>query len=75
MQIAAFEQIAISQAPQCGWKSITALLAAGVIERALDELRRDAMGPYKVVLFAVPLPVHMQWCDWCSEQPKNQAVK
>lgn len=68
----AFEQIAISQPPQCGWRSIDALLKAGVIERGKDDVRRDAMGFYRIPHFFVPLIVHMQWCDWCSEQPENQ---
>lgn len=70
-QRAAFEQIAINQPPQCGWKSIDALLKAGVIERGPDDTRRDAMGVYHIPNFFVPLPVHMQWCAWCSEQPEN----
>ena len=65
----AFEQIAINQPPQCGWKSIDALLNAGVIERGEDDTRRDAMGVYHIPNFFVPLPIHMQWCAWCSEQP------
>lgn len=74
VQIAAFEQIAISQSPQCGWKSIDALLKGGVIERGQDDTRRDAMGVYTIPNYFVPLPVHMQWCDWCSEQPENQEL-
>lgn len=66
----AFEQIAINQPPQCGWKSIDALLKAGVIERGKGDIRRDAMGTYEIPNFYVPLPVHMQWCAWCSEQPE-----
>ena len=74
VQIAAFERIAINQLPQCGWKSIDALLKAGVIDRGEDEVRRDAMGVYRIPNFFVPLGVHMQWCDWCSEQPENRDV-
>lgn len=67
----AFEQIAINQHPQDGWRSIDALLKAGVIEKVEGEKRRDAMGVYEIPRFNVPLSVHMQWCEWCSEQPDN----
>ena len=68
-QIAAFEQIAINQQPLCKWVTIDALLNAGVIERGEDEIRRDAMGVYNIPNFFVPLSIHHQWCQWCSEQP------
>jgi hypothetical protein len=71
-QIEAFERIAISQPPQCGWKSIDALLKASVIERGPDDTRRDAMGIYHIPNFYVPLAIHWQWCEWCSEQPEIQ---
>lgn len=68
-QIAAFEAIAINQTPQNGWNSIDKLIERGVIERGPSETRRDAMGIYTIPSFLVPLPVHAQWCEWCSEQP------
>lgn len=68
----AFEAIATNQTPQCGWKSIDALLKAGVIERGGSEKRRDALGTYEIPSFSVPLPVHMQWCEWCAEQPGEE---
>jgi hypothetical protein len=66
----AFEQIAVNRLPQCGWRSIDALLKKGLIERGPDDKRRDAMGVYGVPSFFVPLPIHAQWCQWCSEQPE-----
>ena len=38
-----FEQIAINQPPQCGWKSIDALLKAGVIERGKKDAVPDLL--------------------------------
>ncbi len=67
----AFEQIAVNHHPRCKWPTIDALLKAGVIERDEGEKRRDAIGVYEIPKFTVPLPVHMQWCKWCSEQPDN----
>lgn len=63
----AFENIAIGQSPGCKWPTIDALLKAGVIERGPSETRRDAMGVYEIPSFVVPLPIHMQWCEWCSQ--------
>lgn len=71
-QRVAFEQIAISQMPQCKWDTIEALLKAGLIERGTPETRRDAMGVYQIPSFYVPLPIHIQWCEWCSEQDDEE---
>lgn len=67
----AFELIAVNQSPSCKWDTIEELLRAGVIQQDVSETRRDAMGVYTIPHFYVPLPVHMQWCEWCSEQPGN----
>jgi hypothetical protein len=64
----AFERIAINQTPQCKWATIDALIKAGVVERGTPEMRRDAMGVYQIPSFFVPLHIHMQWCEWASEQ-------
>lgn len=65
----AFERIAINVPPYCKWPTIDALLKAGVIERGKDDVRRDALGSYAIPNFYVPLHIHAQWCEWCSEQP------
>jgi hypothetical protein len=63
----AFERIATNQFPACKWPTLDALMQAGLIERGPDDTRRDAMGIYYIPSFFVPLPVHAQWCAWCSE--------
>jgi hypothetical protein len=70
-QIGTFERIAINQPPGVTWKTIDVLLSAGVIVRGKPERRHDAMGVYDIPYFYVPLPIHAQWCEWCSEQPEN----
>lgn len=70
-QIAAFERIAVNQSPGCTWPTIDALLNAGVIERGPAETRRDALGVYTIPSFYVPLPIHAQWCEWCSENVRG----
>lgn len=70
-QIEAFDRLAINAAPGCQWPTIDALLKAGVIVRGKPEVRRDPMGVYEIPNFYVPLPIHAQWCEWCSEQPET----
>lgn len=68
-QVEAFERVAINQPPACRWDTIDALLKAGVIERGPGETRRDAIGVYEIPSFYVPTHIHVQWCEWASEQP------
>ena len=69
-QRAAFEQIATNGYGPFHPKVIAALLARGLIVRSEDEiLGRDAFGIISIPTYAVPIPFHMQWCEWCSEQP------
>ena len=71
-QIEVFERLAISQPVETRWETIDALIAKGVIVKGPSETRRDAMGIYTVPSYSVPLPVHAQWCQWCSEQHDAQ---
>jgi hypothetical protein len=67
-QIETFEAIATSQKPPFRPSAIKALLRAGLIEQIGEKvLGRDALGPIKVPVYEVPLPVHYQWCQWCAE--------
>lgn len=68
----AFERIAINEHPRCGWLTLDALLARGVIKRGEGETRKDAMGTYEIPSFFVPLPIHIQWCQWCSEHAEEE---
>lgn len=68
----AFERIAVNQQPECKWDTIDALIDARVIERGPSETRKDAMGVYHIPSFFVPLPIHAQWCQWCSERPEGR---
>jgi hypothetical protein len=74
-QIETFEQIAVGNAlPPMSMKQIKALEANGVIHLAGNKILRDEMGSFSLPQYEVPIPVHMQWCKWCSEQPENQEV-
>lgn len=68
-QVRAFERIAINSPPNAKPETIKYLLARGKIERSPDKIfGRDDFGTISIPQFHVPLPLHMQWCEWCSEQ-------
>lgn len=67
-QIAAFEAIAVNAPPCCHPETIDALLKKGVIERGDDVEKQDGFGKYSLPQYFVPVAIHMQWCEWCSQQ-------
>lgn len=68
-QIAAFEQIATGESlPRATPKTLARLVERGVIVRAADKaLGRDRFGTISIPQYHVPLPIHWQWREWCSE--------
>lgn len=38
-----------------------------LIERIEDRVIPDRLGEIRIVQVDLPLAVHMQWCNWCSE--------
>lgn len=70
----AFEQIAINQQPMATHKTLLALREKGLIGYTDKVVGRDALGKITIPEWFVPIHVHMQWCEWCSEQPENAAV-
>jgi len=68
-QIAAFEAIAINEEPRCSQATLGILEKEGLIKKiGSRELGRDAFGAISVPVYEVPMHVHMQWCQWASEQ-------
>lgn len=65
----AFEQIAVNMPPSASHKNLLALRANGLVDYENEVIGRDALGAITVPRWFVPLPVHAQWCAWCSEQP------
>lgn len=73
--VEAFEQIATGDALPAMTKGIvTKLIAKGVIERGPDKQLGDALGKFSIPQYFVPFAVHMQWCEWCSEQSDIEDV-
>lgn len=65
-----FEMIAISEHPVLRRKTIKALLARGlIVQIGMRQLGRDRFGAIEIPEYAVPIDVHMQWCQHCAEQP------
>jgi hypothetical protein len=64
-QSAAFEQIAIINDGGHNLRVIQSLLAKGLIERRME----SRGGGFHAFRYDVPLPVHVEWCEWCSRQP------
>ena len=66
-QLEAFEMIAI------GWRfghhpaTLKALEQKGLIEYEEKILGRDRLGPIIVKAPFVPIPIHIEWCEWCAE--------
>jgi hypothetical protein len=66
-----FEQIAVGNAlPATPQRNLDILEERGLIQRAGNKtLGRDALGTITIPQYYVPLSIHAQWCEWCSEQP------
>lgn len=68
----AFEMIATGRDYGLHASSVDALVAAGLVLRLRDQIiGRDAFGAISVPRYEVPLPVHMQWCQWCAENVED----
>lgn len=73
--VAVFERIAIGQPPVALEKTLKRLVERGLIERIADRrVGRDCFGPVIIPQYQVPLLVHMQWCQWASEQSFDEEV-
>jgi hypothetical protein len=72
-EIAAFEAIAINRPPRCSRRTLEKLLSRGVIETQEERIAfRDGLPPSVVDHFFVPLPIHIQWCEWAAERYRGK---
>jgi hypothetical protein len=46
----------------------------GLIEPYNDEFLISRFGIMKVKRYLVPLPVHINWCEWCAENCPEEEV-
>ncbi|MEM1344785.1 MAG: hypothetical protein AAGI34_09430 [Pseudomonadota bacterium] len=64
----AFEQIATgNSSPIMAKTTQDALLRKGLIVE-LSPLVLPGVIPVTIRRFEVPVPIHMQWCEWCAER-------
>lgn len=68
-EITAFEAIAVNHDPRCSKKTLERLLERGLIAKQ-DRLVHfsDGLPPSIATDFYVPLPVHIQFCEWAGEK-------
>jgi hypothetical protein len=66
----AFERIAMGDDTYLHPATIGALVNAGLVE-----MRWEKDGPYSVGRYHIATPVHMQWCQWCSENVKDEETE
>lgn len=59
----ALDTIGCGEPPRCSPKTLKTLLDAGLIVDVGGEVRRDALGSYRIPAYEMPIPVHMQWCS------------
>lgn len=63
-----FERIATGQKPHGYYRTMKALVGAGLImEVGVMTIGRDAFGAIEEPIYDIPIPVHYQWCRWCDE--------
>ena len=71
-QIEVFEQIATGVSlPPAKKGTIQKLRERGLVVAIEDKPLHDELGEYSIPQYEVPISVHKQWCQWCSEQPEN----
>ena len=63
-QIVLFEQIASGKFSSGPVARLKKLLNAGLIQAVSDD---DLALPLNWRKFEVPVPIHMQWREWCAE--------
>ena len=59
----ALDAIGCGQPLGCAPKTLRALLDAGMIEDAGGQMRRDALGSYRVPFYEMTIPTHIAWCS------------
>ncbi|MCJ2124049.1 hypothetical protein [Methylobacterium sp. J-077] len=59
----ALDRVGCGEPPGCSPKTLRRLLDDGLLIDQGGEVRRDALGPYRVPSYAMPLAIHYQWCS------------
>jgi hypothetical protein len=51
----------------CNKKTLDSLVSKGLIER-VGERRADRFGTFTVYKWTMPIPVHVEFCEWCANR-------
>ncbi|MBE7197745.1 MAG: hypothetical protein INR70_08085 [Parafilimonas terrae] len=70
----ALDRIGCGEPPRCSPKTLRNMLDAGLIVEAGGQIRRDALGEYKIPNFEMPIPVHMAWCSAVAATDEEMAA-
>ncbi|MGT2488581.1 hypothetical protein ACU4GA_27065 [Methylobacterium oryzae CBMB20] len=70
----ALDRIGCGEPPACAQKTLRNPLEAGLIVDVGTETRRDALGSYQVPAYAMPIPVHFQWCSAVAATDEEMAA-
>lgn len=71
-QLAVFEQIAVNNDAGHNETTLRSLVSKLLIEKREEEL--DGWPPTIIYRYAVPVPIHMEWCEWCAENGEVEAA-
>lgn len=65
-QAAVFDQLCVQNDAGHNPATLKALMKKGLIVE-----RREVHGAFSISRYDVPTTVHMEWCQWCSEQVES----
>jgi hypothetical protein len=69
----ALDRIGCGEPPACSRRILHNLLKAGLIVETVRKVRRDVLGRYDMPVYAMPIPVHMQWCSAVAANDEETA--
>lgn len=62
-----FGLVAINQDLGHNERTLSSLVRKGYLEEFEQVIRQPGQLPLIVKRYEVPIPVHIRWCNWCSE--------
>ena len=69
-QLRVFEQVAVGNDIGHPPRTLESLKDSGYLQSELQYL--SGWLPVAVCKYSVPIPVHIAWCQWCSERLKGE---
>ncbi|SFM91909.1 hypothetical protein [Methylobacterium pseudosasicola] len=69
----ALDRVGCGEPPGCSPKTLRRLLDDGLLIDQGGEVRRDALGSYRVPTYEMPIPVYMTWCSSVAATDEEMA--